>query len=59
MSRYERTNYFERLIELHVSYAMRGDEDRTGVMTIDEVIAWVEEEMTAAPTPDARGDQPA
>ncbi len=58
MSRYERTNYFERLVELHVIYAMRGDEDRTSVMTIDEAIAWVEAEMTSAPTPDGRGEQP-
>ena len=58
MSRYERTNYFERLVELHVTYAMRGDDDRTGVMTIDETIAWVEAEMTAVPTPDVRGDEP-
>ena len=58
MSRYERTNYFERLVELHVIYAMRGDEDRTSVMTIDEAIAWVEAEMPSAPTPDGRGEQP-
>ena len=58
MSRYERANYFERLVELHVIYAMRADEDRMGVMTIVEAIAWVEAEMTAAPTPDGRGDQP-
>jgi hypothetical protein len=55
MSRYERTKYFERLVELHITYAMRGDEDRTGVMTIDEAVAWVEAEMTAAPTPEGRG----
>ena len=51
MSRFERTQYFERLVELHVAYAMRGAEDRTGVMTIDQVIAWVETEMRS--TPDA------
>ncbi|MFL5719572.1 MAG: hypothetical protein ACJ778_03735 [Chloroflexota bacterium] len=47
MFRYERANYFERLVELHLAYAMRGDDDRTAVMTIDEAIAWVEAEMTA------------
>ena len=46
---------FRAVVELHLTYAMRGDEDRTGVMTIDEAVAWVEEEMTAAPTPDGRG----
>ena len=58
MSRYERTRYFERLIELHLIYAMRGDDDRTSVMTIDEAITLVEAEMTSS-TPDGRGDQPA
>jgi hypothetical protein len=55
MSRYERTKYFERLVELHLVYAMRGDEDRTAVMTIDQAVAWVEAEMATAPTPDGRG----
>ena len=57
MSRYERMTYFERLVELHITYAMRGDEDRTGVTTIDEAIAWVEAEMAAtpAPAPEGRG----
>jgi hypothetical protein len=50
MFRYERANYFERLVELHLAYAMRCDEDRTGVMTIDEAIAWVEAVMAAPPT---------
>ena len=47
MSRYERMNYFERLVELHLIYAMRGDEDRTTVMTIDEAINWAEAELEA------------
>jgi hypothetical protein len=54
MFRYERANYFERLVELHLAYAMRGAADRTGVMSIDEAIAWVEAEMTAAPTGEVR-----
>jgi len=54
MFRYERANYFERLVELALAYAMRGDDDRTGVMTIDEAIAWAEAEMTAGPTADPR-----
>ena len=48
MSRFERTNYFERLIGLHVVHATCGTDDRTGVMTIDEAIAWAEAEMNAA-----------
>ena len=56
MSRYERTNYFERLVELHLKYAMGGIDDRTSVMTIDEAIAWVEAEMDATPVTDHDGD---
>ena len=59
MSRFERTTYFERLIELHLVYAMRGDDDRTSVMTIDEAIAWAEAELSASPTGDAQGNQAA
>ena len=59
MSRYERMNYFERLVELHLIYAMRGDEDRTTVMTIDEAINWAEAEMNASSVPDDHGVPPA
>jgi hypothetical protein len=56
MSRFERSKYFERLVELHLLYAMRGDEDRTSVMTIDEVIAWVESEFEVPAVPDRRSE---
>ncbi len=48
MSRFERTQYFEQLVELHLVYAMRGDEDKTSVMTIDEAIAWAEAELASS-----------
>jgi len=54
MSRYERTNYFERLVELNIVYSMREDEDRTGVMSIDEAISWAEAEFEASSVPDDR-----
>jgi hypothetical protein len=52
MSRFERTQYFEQLVELHLMYAMRGDDDNTSVMTIDEAIAWAEAELEASTAPD-------
>ena len=52
MSRFERTQYFEQLVELHLMYAMRGDDDRTSVMSIDEAIAWAEAELEASSTAD-------
>jgi hypothetical protein len=58
MSRFERTTYFERLVELHLVYATRGDDDRTSVMTIDEAIAWAEAELSASPLADSQGNQP-
>jgi len=54
MSRYERRVYFERLVELRLAYAVRGDEDRTPTMTIAEVIAWAEHELDATPASDQR-----
>jgi hypothetical protein len=55
MSRFERTKYFERLVELHVLYSMRGDDDRTSVMTVDDAIAWAEAELAAPMVQDRRG----
>jgi hypothetical protein len=38
---------------------MRGDDDRTTVMTIDEVLAWAEGELSTSPLADSQGNQPA
>ncbi len=58
VSRFERTQYFERLVELHLVYAMGGIDDRIVVMTIDEAIEWAEAELAAStvaePGDDAR-----
>lgn len=56
MSRFERTQYFERLVELHLLYAMRGDDDRTSVMTVDEAVAWAEAELDASPATDGTSE---
>jgi len=56
MSRFERSKYFERLVELHLIYAMRGDDDRTSVMTIDAVIEWVEAELEASSVTDRKSE---
>jgi hypothetical protein len=58
MSRFERTTYFERLVELHLVYAVRGDDDRTSVMTIDEAITWAEAELSASRPAESQGNQP-
>ena len=56
VSRFQRTQYFERLIELHLAYAMGGIDDRTGVMTIDEAIQWAELELAAPSVAESHGD---
>jgi len=45
MSRYERRIYFEWLVEKRAAYAALGDEDRTPIITISDVIAWAEHEL--------------
>ena len=45
MSRYERRIYFEWLVEKRAAYAAPGDEDRTPIITISDVIAWAEHEL--------------
>jgi len=49
MSRYERKIYFERLVELRLTYATLGDDDRTVAMTIDEAVDWAERELASTP----------
>jgi hypothetical protein len=39
MSRYERRIYFEWLVEMRLSYARLDDEDRTSVISIDDVLS--------------------
>ena len=51
MSRYERRIYFELLVEMRLAYEVLDDVDRTAVITIDEVIAWAERELSAAWAP--------
>jgi hypothetical protein len=40
--------YFERLVELHLAYSMRGDDDRMSVITVAAVIEWAESELAAS-----------
>jgi hypothetical protein len=63
MARYERSIYFDRLLELQRSYGALGAADTTPVMTIFEVAAFAERVFAAAaerrtdsdgtPTPEA------
>ena len=59
MSRYERTMFFNRLVELRAAYASRSVDDQRSAMTVDEAIAFVEQAMAdsvAATTTDQPRD---
>jgi hypothetical protein len=58
VSRFERMQYFERLVELHLAYSMRVDDDRMSVITIAEAIEWAESELAASIVTD-RDSEPA
>ena len=50
MTRYERSTFFNRLLELQAAYAHRDASDRTPGMTVAEAIAFAEHVLaTAAP----------
>ena len=47
MSRYERTQYFEALVALRLTFEARSDYDRLSVISIEDAIAYSEAVMTA------------
>ena len=47
MSRYERTQYFEALVALRLTYEARSDYDRMSVISIEDAIAYSEAVMAA------------
>ena len=42
MTKYERRQFFERLVQLRALYLLRGDDDSVAEMSIDEAIAYGE-----------------
>jgi hypothetical protein len=50
--------YFERLVELHLAYSMRGDSDRMSVISIADAIECAESELAASTDTD-RDSEPA
>lgn len=47
MSRYERAQFFESLLELRAAYAVRSDLDCRSVISIEDAIAYSEAVMAA------------
>ena len=42
MTRYEKRQYFERLVQLRALYRLRGADDSVAVMSVDAAIAYAE-----------------
>lgn len=62
MTRYERDQFFTALCQLRERYSHRGDDDRVGTLSMEDIVAWAEREMVALgpaeATPSAPANQP-
>jgi len=45
MDRYARRQHFERLCTLRASYAVAGVDDTRSVISIEDVLAWINDEL--------------
>ena len=50
MTKYERRQFFERLVQLRALYMLRGDDDSVAELPIDEAIAFGETLMSETPS---------
>ena len=50
MTKYERRQFFERLVQLRALYLLRGDDDSVAELPIDEAIAYGEKLMSETPS---------
>ena len=50
MTKYERRQFFERLVQLRALYLLRGNDDSIAEMPIDEAIAYGEKLMSETPS---------
>jgi hypothetical protein len=62
MTKYERRQFFERLVQLRSLYRLRGDDDSVAELTIDEAIEYAEGLMSeipaSAPVPSSEVSRP-
>ena len=56
MTKYERRQFFDRLVQLRALYRIRGADDSDVEMTVDQAIAYAEELLSAATSTDVDGD---
>ena len=50
MTKYERRQFFERLVQLRALYRLRGADDSEAELSIDEAIAYGEKLIAETPT---------
>ena len=50
MTKYERRQFFERLVQLRALYRLRGDDDSVAGIPVDEAIAYGERLMSETPS---------
>ena len=50
MTKYERRQFFERLVQLRALCQLRGDDDSVAVLPIDEAVAYGEALMSETPS---------
>jgi hypothetical protein len=50
MTKYERRQFFERLVQLRALYLLRGHDDSLAELPIDEAIAYGEKLMSETPS---------
>jgi hypothetical protein len=50
MTKYERRQFFERLVQLRALYRLRGPDDSEAELSIDDAIAYGEKLMAETPT---------
>ena len=50
MTKYERRQFFERLVQLRALYLLRGEDDSVSELPIDEAIAYGEQLMSETPS---------
>jgi hypothetical protein len=56
MTKYERRQFFDRLVQLRALYRLRGADDSEAELSIAEAIAYGEQLLTSAPSADVDGD---
>ena len=56
MTKYERRQFFDRLVQLRALYQLRGADDSTVELTVEQAIAYAEELLVAGTSTDVDAD---